>query len=211
MFFKISNLQSLSGVPVNIPVISGIKGIEGTFEPLLALIVSEVIPLEVVDKHIVFDIRNALYLPTLIYGLLRYEQLGGRMSDYFASCGSPFCSSGHIVVALDPEGEVALPGHHLVVLCLVVIESLDVLDIALNVATAAGGNQVDKVGTHYHPDGTSDIQKHIEPDRCNYQARVENKAENHDCQVKSCLSSNREVSLGESRVSNIEEHVSETI
>ena len=70
---------------VSISSVTGHKGIEGIFELGLTLLITEVIPLKVINKNIVFDVFNVHELPTFINTLTTGKDLSSCMSHNFSS------------------------------------------------------------------------------------------------------------------------------
>lgn len=100
------------------------------------------------------------------------------MGDHFTPTGAALpMIDRHIVIALYPEGEVALPLNHVIVGLLIAIELFHVFDVAFNITAAASHAQVHDVRDGHHRDEDCQRQEGVQANGPAHQAAEEYQVE----------------------------------
>ncbi len=167
---------------MSISAVHGDKSVEGGDKPVLAEVVCEVIPLQVVEEGPIWVFVNARNFSAFICAL-GSENFFGGVSDNFSALSAIFGVVSDVVVALDVEVEVSFPLNHLFVGAFVLFQPFCVLDIFLDIAAAAPGNQIHQIGAYYNGDCGSNAEERVQTHQSHHKTSDENEIEDDNCQM----------------------------
>ena len=151
---------------MRITCISTDEAIEGSNKFLLACIIIEVVPFQVVNEDMAGNILNALNLATFVQTLPHIKDLSRSVSNYLSGMRSMSIVVSLVVIALDPKLEISLSLNHFVINLLISVKRLHIVNVVLYITCTADQAEVNNINTSQHSKCHSYSQKGLKTDDC---------------------------------------------
>ena len=150
MLFEVLDVESSTVTLMSISSIAGHEISVWFIEYLLAPVVCEVISLEIIQEHEIFDIINIGNLSTLVHRFSEIKALGCSMGDNFSPSSMSPSSRVYIVIAFNIEAEIPLSLNHFVIGALISIIFFSVFYVTFDITATAWNAEIKEVWKNRH-------------------------------------------------------------